>query len=55
MNVLSKQGESLKSFTYDNQKIRSEIYKAMNSTEFIGISVSCTVNWTEFEVGDKAY
>lgn len=39
MNVLSKQGESLKSFTYDNEKIRYEIYRAMNSTEFLGISV----------------
>lgn len=40
MNVLMKQGESLKSFTYHNEKIRFEIYKAMNSTEFLGISVS---------------
>ncbi|XP_065201019.1 gamma-aminobutyric acid type B receptor subunit 1 isoform X2 [Planococcus citri] len=38
MNILSKRGESLKSFTYTNEKIASEIYSAMNSTEFLGIS-----------------
>lgn len=40
MRELSKHGDSLKSFTYTNDKIRYEIYKAMNSTEFLGISVS---------------
>lgn len=39
MNILSKRGESLKSFSYTNEKIASELYSAMNSTEFLGISV----------------
>lgn len=40
MDRLAKQGLSLKNFTYTNKKIADEIYSAINSTEFIGISVS---------------
>lgn len=39
MRELSKKRDSLKSFTYTNEKIRQEIFQAMNSTEFQGISV----------------
>lgn len=39
MGELSKKRDSLKSFTYTNENIRQEIFQAMNSTEFQGISV----------------
>lgn len=33
-------GRSLKDFTYTDRDIADEIYSAMNSTQFLGVSVS---------------
>jgi hypothetical protein len=35
-------GESLKNFTYNNKEIADEIYAAVNSTQFLGVSVRKT-------------
>lgn len=35
-------GKSLKNFTYDNKEIADEIYAAVNSTQFLGVSVCKT-------------
>lgn len=37
---LKKKGRSLKDFTYTDRDIADEIYAAMNSTQFLGVSVS---------------
>lgn len=39
MERLSKLGDSLKNFTYKNKEIADEIYAAVNSTQFLGVSV----------------
>lgn len=39
MEKLSKQGKSLKNFTYTTKEIADEIYSAINSTQFLGVSV----------------
>lgn len=39
MERLNKLGNSLKNFTYDNKEIADEIYAAVNSTQFLGVSV----------------
>lgn len=39
MERLNKMGNSLKNFTYDNKEIADEIYAAVNSTQFLGVSV----------------
>lgn len=39
MERLSKMGNSLKNFTYENKEIADEIYAAVNSTQFLGVSV----------------
>lgn len=45
MDHLHKYGKSLKDFNYNNKEIADEIYAAMNSTKFLGISVStCLIN-----------
>lgn len=43
MERLKRKGEgrSLKDFTYTDRDIADEIYAAMNSTQFLGVSVSC--------------
>ncbi|XP_012146878.1 gamma-aminobutyric acid type B receptor subunit 1 isoform X2 [Megachile rotundata] len=38
MEKLSKQGKSLKNFTYVDKEIAYEIYSAINSTQFLGVS-----------------
>ncbi|KAK9306347.1 hypothetical protein QLX08_003030 [Tetragonisca angustula] len=38
MEKLSKQGKSLKNFTYTDKEIADEIYSAINSTQFLGVS-----------------
>lgn len=43
MERLSKMGKNLKNFTYDNKEIADEIYAAVNSTQFLGVSV-CSAN-----------
>lgn len=43
MDHLHKYGKSLKDFNYNNKEIADEIYSAMNSTKFLGISVSITL------------
>lgn len=40
MNHLHKYGKSLKDFNYNNKEIADDIYSAINSTQFLGISVS---------------
>ena len=40
MEKLEKNGLSLKNFTYTNKKIADDIYEAINSTSFLGVSVS---------------
>ena len=46
MEQLNKRGntklKSLKDFTYTDREIADEIYAAMNSTSFLGVSVSKT-------------
>lgn len=42
MEKLSKQGKSLKNFTYTDKEIADEIYSAINSTQFLGVSVRAT-------------
>lgn len=42
MEKLSKQGKSLKNFTYTDKEIADEIYSAINSTQFLGVSVRTT-------------
>ncbi|KAF3426656.1 hypothetical protein E2986_12436 [Frieseomelitta varia] len=39
MEKLSKQGKSLKNFTYTDKEIADEIYSAINSTQFLGVSL----------------
>nr|XP_050850762.1 gamma-aminobutyric acid type B receptor subunit 1 isoform X2 [Vespula vulgaris] len=38
MEKLSKLGKSLKNFTYTDKEIADEIYSAINSTQFLGVS-----------------
>ncbi|XP_034235281.1 gamma-aminobutyric acid type B receptor subunit 1 isoform X2 [Thrips palmi] len=38
MSKLLKHGKTLKNFTYTNKEIADEIYSAMNSTRFLGVS-----------------
>ncbi|XP_012349209.1 gamma-aminobutyric acid type B receptor subunit 1 isoform X2 [Apis florea] len=38
MEKLSKQGKSLKNFSYTDKEIANEIYSAINSTQFLGVS-----------------
>lgn len=40
MDRLHKYGKSLKDFNYNNKEIADDIYSAINSTQFLGISVS---------------
>lgn len=40
MAALKKKGKSLKDFSYTNKDIADEIYSAINSTQFVGVSVS---------------
>lgn len=40
MERLQKYGKSLKDFTYTNKEIADDIYSAINSTQFLGVSVS---------------
>lgn len=49
MSVLHKRGMSLKDFTYTNKDIAKEIYSAINSTQFDGISVSDFQNMAELK------
>lgn len=46
MEKLSKQGKSLKNFTYTDKETADEIYSAINSTQFIGVSVSIPPRYT---------
>lgn len=39
MERLHGYGKSLKDFTYNDKEIADEIYAAMNSTQFLGVSV----------------
>lgn len=39
MEKLKERGRSLKHFTYTDKEIAGEIYAAMNSTQFLGVSV----------------
>lgn len=40
MEKLNLVGKSLKQFTYTNKEIADEIYAAINTTQFLGVSVS---------------
>lgn len=40
MDRLHKYGRRLTEFNYNNKEIADEIYSAINSTQFLGISVS---------------
>lgn len=40
MERLKQRNKSLKEFTYNDKEIADEIYAAMNSTQFLGVSVS---------------
>lgn len=50
MDHLHKYGKSLKDFNYNNKEIADEIYAAMNSTKFLGISVRKGVSCCNFFV-----
>jgi hypothetical protein len=43
MERLHKHGKSLKNFTYTDKETADDIYSAINSTQFLGISVSVMV------------
>ena len=43
MERLHKRGKSLKSFTYTDKETADDIYSAINSTQFLGVSVSIMV------------
>jgi len=45
MSILEKQGKSITSFNYNNKEIADYIYSAINSTQFLGISVSLFLEW----------
>jgi hypothetical protein len=40
MERLNKHGKSLKNFTYTDKETADDIYSAINSTQFLGVSVS---------------
>lgn len=40
MERLHRHGKSLKNFTYTDKDIADDIYSAINSTQFLGVSVS---------------
>lgn len=40
MGRLHRHGKTLKNFTYADKDIADDIYSAMNSTQFLGVSVS---------------
>lgn len=40
MNKLNRIGKSLKNFTYTDKETADDIYSAINSTQFLGVSVS---------------
>jgi len=43
MERLHKRGKSLKNFTYTDKETADDIYSAINSTQFLGVSVSVTL------------
>lgn len=43
MSILEKQGKSITSFNYNNKEVADHIYSAINSTQFLGISVSLLI------------
>jgi hypothetical protein len=43
MERLHKHGKSLKNFTYTDKETADGIYSAINSTQFLGVSVSFMV------------
>lgn len=47
MGILEKQGKSITSFNYNNKEIADHIYSAINSTQFLGISVGFRESRTE--------
>lgn len=46
MERLTSGRKSLRDFTYTDKEIADEIYAAMNSTQFLGVSVSFSFNPT---------
>ena len=40
METLAAVNRSIEEFTYTNKEIADELYKAMNATQFLGVSVS---------------
>ncbi|MPC54791.1 hypothetical protein E2C01_048717 [Portunus trituberculatus] len=40
METLAVVNRSIEEFTYTNKEIADELYKAMNATQFLGVSVS---------------
>ena len=36
---LERRGKSLEDFDYSNEELMKEIYMAMNTTDFVGVSV----------------
>lgn len=56
MERMKGRARSLKDFTYTDKDIADEIYAAMNSTQFLGVSVSfpaCTIATTSDHVDDE--
>jgi hypothetical protein len=43
MERLHKHGKSLKNFTYTDKETADGIYSAINSTQFLGVSVSIVI------------
>lgn len=43
MEKLRLRNKSLRDFTYNDKEIADEIYAAMNSTQFLGVSVSIII------------
>lgn len=44
MDKLNRLGKSLKNFTYTDKEIADDIYSAINSTQFLGVSVSVCIS-----------
>ena len=47
-NSLAAKNMSLEQFTYSNTEIKGEIYSAMKSTDFTGVSVSHSLTLSFF-------
>lgn len=55
MARLQSRGRTLKSFTYTDKEIADDIYSAINSTQFLGVSVSFVAQYFYYILYDIEY